>query len=78
MENPQVLAQANQYGIDLIQHVLLAFRRDMQMLNASKNITGLQNEVGRQFLPLKDDMDVLRVFVCLLFASTVKKPEHGH
>lgn len=48
------------------------------MLNASKNITGLQNEVGRQFLPLKDDMNVLRVFVCLLFASTVKKPEHGH
>jgi len=35
------------------------------MLNASKNITGLQNEVGKQFLPLKDDMDVLRVFVCL-------------
>lgn len=29
MENPQVLAQGNQYGIDLIQHVLLAFRRDM-------------------------------------------------
>lgn len=27
IESPQVLALANQYSIDLIQHVLLGFRR---------------------------------------------------
>lgn len=31
MENPQVLAEANQYGIDLTQHALLAFRRYMDV-----------------------------------------------